>query len=528
MIMFFDFALNSLSSLSSITLHPAQLSNSLILICILWLLLAICTKSIWSEFQIKKNSKRLRTKLAKGPWTFPFVGHSLHVLLRNNYRLKYFEQLRQKYGEVFRLDITGRTGVCVCDPQDIEYILKTNFQNYQKSQIFHEVSEEFLGDGIFSVDGELWRMQRKSLSHMFTTRLLRGYISDILNKQCQTLCKVIQQNNQKFVNEFYDIQKEYQRFTLDSIGEIAFGMNINSLETGKSEFGNAFDYATAKSHARLVNPTWKLLRWFGLPPERKLKTCVKVVDQFTYQLINDYRAKKQNSEDEPKKFDVLSFFMQTLDDNGQCYTDKFVRDIILNILIAGRDTTSNALAWVTYLLASHPQVQEKLRAEVFEYFGGKTPLNNTNFDYTTVNKMTYIQYVINETLRLYPSVPWDIKYTVQDDVLPSGYFVPKGSIVSYLIWVVNRNPKVWGSNAGEFVPERWIGIQKEAHEFPTFNAGPRTCLGIHLANLEIKYVLSTLLLRNKIVLKPDQKITYGLSPTLPVRNGLFVRFEPLN
>eukprot|EP01025_Chloroclados_australasicus_P009565 TRINITY_DN13656_c0_g1_i3.p2 TRINITY_DN13656_c0_g1~~TRINITY_DN13656_c0_g1_i3.p2 ORF type:complete len:516 (+),score=21.06 TRINITY_DN13656_c0_g1_i3:24-1550(+) len=480
-------------------------------------LLVYLTQSWWYKVV---SSSFYKYKIAKGPFKIPFLSNTFHLLLYGNKRFENLQLVQEKFGDVFNIDVLGTFGVWICNPADIKHILVTNFANYEKGKKLAEPLLELFGQGIFVVDGDKWKITRKCMSYMFTTRLLKGYVSDVINKHLDFLCQLIQNKNDDS-EKFYDFQQIISCFTLDTIGEIAFGANINSLKNGKSEFGYALDYSTAMCNARVVNPLWKIFRLIKVPSEREFSKCLEIINRYLYSLIQDCRKNtKQNKS--AQNFDILSTITRTLDDSGQQYSVQFIRDVILSLVVAGRDTTANAISWAMYLLGMHPVIQEKLRQEILSYLQESQP------EFAIVNNMVYIQFIVNETLRLYPSVPWDVKFSLKDDVLPSGYFVPKGTAVNYLIWNVNRSTKLWGEDANRFIPERWQGVQKEAYEFPVFNAGPRICLGVQLANLEIKYVLCKILQKFRIVLKPDQDVTYGLSTTLPVKNGLFLRLEPLN
>jgi len=177
-----------------------------------------------------------------------------------------------------------------------------------------------------------------------------------------------------------------------------------------------------------------------------------------------------------------------------------------------------------HLLTDHPEVEERLLAELDGL--SQTP----DFEALSAKKRPYLHAVASETLRLYPSVPVDIKQVVEDDFLPNGSFVPAGTFVAYTPYVMGRLTSLWGEDAAEFRPERWLNAETGAFErcsqykYPVFNAGFRLCLGMDMALLEIKAMLSLMFQRYKPTKEPGQDLTYGISLTCPAKNGIRVSF----
>ncbi len=142
--------------------------------------------------------------------------------------------------------------------------------------------------------------------------------------------------------------------------------------------------------------------------------------------------------------------------------------------------------------------------------------------------MKYANAIFNETLRLHPSVPKNVKEAVVDEVLPDGTIVPKGSVVAWSPYVMGRSSAIWGFNAREFYPERWIDNSKvyTSFEYPVFHAGPRMCLGRNLAELEGVFVLVSLYQNYEISAIPNQSVSYGNSLTLPMNQPFLCNFRP--
>lgn len=210
--------------------------------------------------------------------------------------------------------------------------------------------------------------------------------------------------------------------------------------------------------------------------------------------------------------------------------DQYLRDIVLNFLIAGKDTTGNTLTWFFYMLCKNPLVQDKVALEINESVEWAREDNNTE-DFTArlnegaIDKMHYLHAAISETLRLYPAVPLDGKMAEEDDVLPNGYRVIKGDGMNYMIYAMGRMTYLWGEDAEDFRPERWLvnGVfqQESPYKFVSFNAGPRICLGKEFAYRQMKIVAATLIHFFRFKLADESKdATYKTMFTLHMDKGL--------
>jgi cytochrome P450 len=318
-----------------------------------------------------------------------------------------------------------------CDPENVKHILHTKFDNYVKGQKFHDIFEELLGDGIFNVDGARWKMQRKTASHMFNVSSFRDHMSGVFLKHAR---EVVRQLELVKPGEQIDVQKLMFAFTLDSIGEIAFGVDVGSLH-GDVEFARAFDAAQYIVQKRFVIPQWMWLPLKYLTPEGwHLQRALRVLNAFARGVIRERRRDPLLEQ----KADLLSRFMVWRDDDGKGLEDGALRDVILNFLIAGRDTTAQALSWTFYELARNPGVEAALSAEVASVLGADGVPSHDS-----AKEMRYTHAVFSETLRLYPSVPKEIKFAVADDVLPDGTRVYAGEALIFLPYNMGRIESLW-------------------------------------------------------------------------------------
>ena len=404
-------------------------------------------------------------------------------------------------------------------PENIQHFLRDNFKNYDKGQWFHGIVEDLLGDGIFNADGEKWHAQRKTAANLFSANSFRELIYPTFERHGHMLRDEISQVCKSGAQ--IDIHSLYHRFTLDSIGEIAFGLNIGSLKDPSMPFARAFDGAQAIVDKRVFNPLWKLMPFSA--DELQIKANVKTMNEFCYNLIEQRRV----SGEYKNLDDVLSRFMQMNEKwaaeegagKGVLYSDKYLRDVVLNFVIAGRDTTAQALSWTSYLLSQHPEVERRMRAEMWEVLGEE----HAGPDYDSLRNMPYTTAVVRETLRLYPSVPKDSKEAQKDDVWPDGTKVPAGSLAIYVPYSMGRLTSVWGPDAEEFKPQRMLDDPKPSmYKYTVFQAGPRMCLGMNMAILEAVNVLCFVYKRHTLKVTPGQVIEPMQSLTLPMKNGMNV------
>lgn len=283
------------------------------------------------------------------------------------------------------------------------------------------------------------------------------------------------------VVDFHDIMF---RFTLDSFIYLGFGVDLHALTTeGKVPFATSFDEAQKTTFLRFINPIWSITEFFVdsvmAPWKLSTKQHLKVVDTFARDVIKKRRAQLDAGE---VHTDLLSRFMDARNHHGEPLNDDELRDIVLNFIIAGRDTTAQALSWTFYLLMCHPRVEKKLLEEIERYIVDDNDFTDSPALYEKIKNMTYAHAVFYEVLRHYPSVPLNQKYALNDDIWPDGTRIKKGDYVLWAPFVQGRSEKVWGPDAKEFRPERWITPEGELRresqgQWPAFHAGPRVCLG---------------------------------------------------
>ncbi|XP_073303111.1 cytochrome P450 86A22-like [Primulina huaijiensis] len=482
---------------------------------------------------------------SNGPRMWPVLG-SLPGLIQNSNRMHEWiaGNLRACGGTyqtcICAIPYLGRKQGLVtvtCDPKNLEHILKVRFDNYPKGPTWQAVFHDLLGQGIFNSDGDTWLFQRKTAALEFTTRTLRQAMARWVSRAIKNRFCPILETAQR-LGESVDLQDLLLRLTFDNICGLTFGKDPQTLSPGLPEnsFASAFDRATEATLQRFILPEfiWKLKKWVRLGMEASLSRCLGHVDDYLTQVINTRKLELMSQQIGGSPHDdLLSRFMK----KKESYTDEFLRNVALNFILAGRDTSSVALSWFFWLVTSSPRVEEKILIELSSVLMETRGSDISKWVedplvFEEVDRLIYLKAALSETLRLYPSVPEDSKHVVADDILPDGTFVPAGSSITYSIYSAGRMKFIWGDDCLEFKPERWLSKDgkkfqpKDQFQFVAFNAGPRICLGKDLAYLQMKSIAAAVLLRHQLKVAPGHKVDQKMSLTLFMKDGLKVNVYP--
>lgn len=436
----------------------------------------------------------------------------------------------------------NETILLVRDPVITRYFLKDAFQKYTKALPHQNAAAYYLrkwmGDGIFTTlhgsgaadGGKSWMSQRKIASQVFSRSNFNNLMQEVFEDKAQRLRQVLAESCDQ--GHPVDMQLHFFNFTMDSILKIFFGEDSNTASGVPNKYGAAFDEAhhTIFEHIMKSTPFFAMSKTFlpwpfgghdGLairihdvlsPLFRRFKAANAILDEESRRLIRACRVDPSLQQ----RRDMLALFVRAEDQEH--FSDSFLRDVVLNMIIAGRDTTACTLSWMFYALACNPEVHAKLCAEIDEKLpiGKKLTLKSLS-----ASDMPYLNGVLYETLRLWPPVPSDSKLAAEDDTLPDGTKVTKGTTLVFLPYATGRDPERY-TEPESMKPERWIPFKAPApHEFPVFQAGPRICLGMDMAIFEAK-LLAVELLRYfsfQLVAGQAQEITHGRKFTMAINNA---------
>lgn len=497
----------------------------------LWVVLTVLAGLVVSYLLWAAADRWVLHKGRKGPVQWPILGATVEVLRNydhmNDWVLEYF--LRDDR-LTFPCELVDSKCIFTADPANVEHILKTNFENYPKGESFHEMFDVFFGDGIFNADGEVWRKQRKLASYEFSSAKLRDFSSVVFRDFSAKMACIL--SNAATTNQVLDMQDLFMRFTMDSIFRVTFGYEVDTLkpELPNTPFAEAFAETNEIASSRFFRPFWKLQRLLNVGPEAALAKSAEVVDDFIYGVLEARKADSQILD----KNDLFSKFSNLYED-GKQLTRKRLRDTLLNFLIAGRDSAALTMSWFVHFMTLHPRIEQKLLEELRSIDAEAQSLDNEHFNESiqsfselltldTLHKLHYLHACILETLRLYPVVGLNPKSAADDDIFPDGTQVRKGNMIMYAPYAMGRLPALWGPDATEYRPERWLvnGVvqQESPFKFVAFQAGPRICVGKDSAMLQLRIALATVFRFFTFKVVPGSVVRYRQMSTLLLDNGL--------
>jgi cytochrome P450 len=373
---------------------------------------------------------------------------------------------------------------------------------------------------------------------------------DVVREKTAVLCNVLDAYMARG-QDTVSLKRELVHFTSDVFAKIGFGVELNCLETGLDgqthEFVEAFTVASHATEHRLQVPgwLWRLQRFLDIGEEAEFKKSMKIVNEFTYEMIARSMAAKSKrvseGSDSVHVKDLVSLFLTTsmgereeITGGDQQVEMEFIRDMAVNFIFAGKDTTSLALSWFVVAINQHPEVVQKIRAELKEHI--PSLFNRSSNRIPTIDELkslVYLEAAIRENLRLNPPAAMVGRTAAVDTMLSDGTPLKAGTRITLALYASARQPTVWGEDCAEFKPERWIDPSTNSirtispFKAHNFSAGPRMCPGRHMAMMEMKIALAALLSRYDFTTVENPfKITYEVAITHVVKGDLMVKVAP--
>ncbi|CAL4913328.1 unnamed protein product [Urochloa decumbens] len=515
-----------------------------------WLLLLLAVSAVWvlRTWRARRLGNKARKAAAytypPGMEPYPVIGH-LPQFLANRHRVLDWmtEALERQPTATFVLRRPGGVrGAITANPANVEHFLRGSFDNYPKGPKFASLLHDFLGHGIFNADGDAWRAQRKVASHEFNTRSLRAFVARCVHAELHgRLLPLLRRAAAS--GDGIDLQDVLERFAFDNICRVAFDHDPRQLPddgggAADGSFADAFRDAANLSAGRFryaVPGFWKVKKALNVGSERRLRESIAMVHDFADRIIQSRREEMRR--DGFEKHDLLSRFMASQDET---YSESEVplRDVVISFLLAGRETTSSALTWFFWLLSSRPDVQRRIRDEVAAVRARRPRQEDdvdnaaAGFDLDELREMHYVHAAITESMRLNPPVPVNSLRAEADDVLPDGTAVQAGWFVAYNSYGMGRMESVWGRDAREFRPERWLNPADgtfrpdSPFRYVAFHAGPRLCLGKEMAYIQMKSIVACVLEELDVVVDGAYRPRQVASLTLRMADGLPVTVKP--
>ncbi|KAI0387932.1 cytochrome P450 [Hypomontagnella monticulosa] len=402
-----------------------------------------------------------------------------------------------------RLLITG--------PKALAEVLVTRNYDFIKPSSVHFFLSRLLGVGVLLAEGDDHKFQRKNLMPAFAFRHVKELYSGFWEKGTevvQAMTKAIIADAQKEKSgedpekarktAILDVPSWASRATLDIVGKSGLGQDFGAIKNPNNELSQTYKRVFSPSSRAqglqllgLFLPDWVVSR---LPVQRNtdIAEAAQTIRGVCRKVI---QAKKEKMDrKEPIDRDILSVALES-----GAFTEENLIDQLMTFLAAGHETTATAMTWAVYMLAKNPEMQKRLRAEIRE----KLPSLDSDRDIssTDIDHMPYLNAVCNEILRYYAPVPLTPREAAVDTTV-MGYKVPKGTAIMLVPWATNFDKTLWGPDAHEFNPDRWIakgpedrkaasGGASSNYAFMTFLHGPRSCIGLAFARAEFACLLAT-------------------------------------
>ncbi len=456
----------------------------------------------------RRGSQR---KLPPGPRGWPILGN---IPLPGADWLAGFERAARTFGDVVYFQFLHVPMILLVHPEAIESVLLTNPANFLKSRDYRALAK-VLGNGLLTSEGDVWRAQRKMLQPAFRRENILSY-APVMAGCAESMLGRWRDG------ETRDLHQEMMALTLDIVGKALFGADVlrsadrvgSALETAMKQFTHIAGWAFLLPENFPVPGTWRMRR------------ATRQLDEVIYGIIRERRARGHNS-GAANSSDLLGTLLEIRDDDGRPLSDLQLRDQLMTFFLAGHETTAIALSWTWYLLATNPEAERKLHAELGEVLRGQTPTVGD------LPRLPYTEMVIKESMRLYPPA-WGIGRQARTEFEAGGYQLPPRTNIFLLQWVTQRDARFF-PEPERFLPERWSPdpsnedpagggpiqnrtVPRFAY-FP-FGGGPRVCIGAGFAMMEATLLLATIAQRYRFTLVPDHPIKLFPSVTLRPRHGI--------
>ena len=441
-------------------------------------------------------------KSIPGPKGKPFVGTGLEF---RSDPLGFSKKLREEYGQIVKTKLGPYNAIFLFNPEHIKYVLATNHSNYHKGEDY-KFLKEVLGEGLVTNEDEVWRRHRKIIQPIFHTDQLIEFIGQFNSLTNQFLDSWLSKGK---INDF----TEMSALTASIVTKTILGSDI---ELNINEISNAVSFLTLHIQNRIESLA-PMPHFVPTPNNRKYNHEMSIINSVVDTIIQKHK------ESVFKSSNILSkLLLANAGDSDENLTQLEIRDEIRTFFIAGHETTATSLTWAHYVLAKNTKVRDKMIAEIHSIIG-----TSKEATYEDLQKLVYVDQVINEVLRLYPPIYTFGRTPLKSDHIDD-YELPKGSLIIISQFVTHKDPSLW-KDPDKFDPERFESERfKNIHKFAyfPFGGGPRTCIGKHFALLEMKVILVKIYQKYTFKIQSNLEVNPFPHFTLRPKEEIFLTIEP--
>ena len=419
-----------------------------------------------------------------GPPGIPVLGNLLQIDRERLHQKA--EQWAREYGEAYRFRITSREFVVMSNPEAVATILRDRPEGFQRTQRLNETARSMGFGGLFSSNGEAWKRQRPMV--------LSGLDPSHIKAFFPTLVKVTDRLARRWrraaaAGGTIDLQSDLMRYTVDVTAGLAFGTDMNTIESDEEVIQRHLDKILPALFKRLLAP-FQYWHYIRLPSDRELDRHLAALRVAVDGFIADARRRlTQQPELRDHPTNLIEAMVASRDREGSAVTDEDVSGNVLTMLLAGEDTTANTLAWMIWLLHRHPEGAQRVADEARGVLGDR----GMPTQHEELSRLDFVEACAHETMRIKPVAPINIQQAVRDTVV-AGVAMPAGTLVMCLMRPAAVDERHF-TDAQSFCPERWLaGMSASSAKRVAmpFGAGPRICPGRYLALAEMKMVIAML------------------------------------
>ncbi|XP_073433809.1 cholesterol 24-hydroxylase-like isoform X2 [Dendrobates tinctorius] len=448
-----------------------------------------------------------------------FFGHSrkiLNVMKKNQLVHDLFLDWVETYGPVIRINNLHTTTILTVSPESVKEVLMSPkyLRDWYYDRLFSLFGERFMGKGLLSNrNHEQWHKQRRIMDPAFSRTYLIGLMGTFNEKAEEMMGKLQEKADGKCHVAMHTL---LSRTTLDVISKVAFGMEMNSLENDETPFPRAISLvlrALVEMFDPFIRFSWKKRAFV-----KEVQESVRLLRKTGKECIE--KRKKAIQDGEEISMDILTQILKGAAVEGYCEDTEDLMDNFVTFFIAGHETTANQLSFTVMELARSPEILEKAQDEVDEVIGARRDI-----EYDDIGKLQYLNQVLKETLRLYPTAPGTSR-ALEEDYVIEGLKIPPKATLSFNSYIMGRmqhffpDPLVF--NPDRFHPD----APKPYFSYFPFSLGPRSCIGQVFAQMEAKVVMAKLLQRFHFELVEGQNLRIMDSGTLRPMDGVICRLRP--
>jgi cytochrome P450 len=422
--------------------------------------------------------------------------------------VRFLSACEQAYGDIAAFELGTLPAYMLTNPDDIERVLVAEADNFRKPDFQSDALGDLLGEGLLLGEGETWQRQRQLANPAFAMGRLANFADRIVDHADSMLAGW--RDGQRV-----DVEQAMTEVTLDVIADLMLGVELSAerVETVRQSLdplGAQFE----PDPVRFATPNW-----VPMPGDREYQRALDTLEGVVDDIIDERRGTEGDpdvgggaSDDGDVPMDLLSILLRAQERGEQ--SAEQLRDEVVTMLLAGHDTTALTLTYTWYLLSEHPSARERVHEEVESVVDGRPTMED-------VREFEYLEWVIDEAMRLYPPV-YTIFREPTTDVELAGYSIEAGAALMLPQWAVHRSAR-WWDDPEQFDPERWTSDrQRERPRFAyfPFGGGPRHCIGKHLAKLEAQLILARTASQFELEYARHRHFDYRPSLTMHPKDGM--------